>query len=508
MTRSSTHTSPIKANLAAALFGGILPLSLAPWDWWPMGIISITGLILLLKNIPASSCFWRSFWYGMGLFGSGASWVFVSIHEHGNAATPLAATLTLLFITAPALSFALPMTLNSFFNRHPVATIMAFPSLWVLAEWFRGWVLTGFPWLYLGYGYIDTALAGWAPIAGVLSISWIAAFCAAMLALTTERKKYRRAVENGLLIVAVFWVAGWYFGTQSWTTRFTSDYKIGVIQPSLPIATKWDPSKLDEILDIYRDQTDLLYEHDIIVWPESAIPRLQHDVKDFLQEVNAKATKSRTAIITGIPTQDFRTKQYFNSVIGLGAAEGTYHKQHLVPFGEYVPLEHLLRGSIEFFDLPMSQFSAGPDNQPLLTAKGLKIGTYICYEIVFPTLVSKSAADANLLVTVSNDSWFGDSLGPKQHLEMARMRALENGKPLIRATNDGISALIDDRGNIVATVPPFFRTVLSGKLTPRQGSTPFNQWGHWSILLFSLAALLVALISRSKKPKRRSTYRQ
>ena len=459
--------------------------------------MSVAALVLLLRGMPASSCFWRSFWYAMGLFGSGASWVFFSIHDFGNASAALATSLTLLFITAPALSFALPMTLYSRFNGHSVATILAFPSLWVLAEWFRSWVLTGFPWLYLGYGFIDTPLAGWAPVTGVMSISWIVVFCGVMLALIPDWRANRRTVQNGLMVTVLFWASGWLLSAQSWTTPLGPTFSVGTIQPSLPLTTKWNSGKLDEILSLYRNQTKTLGQQDIIIWPESAIPRLQHEVKDFLQEIDTTATNNQTALIIGIPTQNPQSRQYFNSVIGLGTAEGAYHKQHLVPFGEYVPLEQWLRGTIEFFDLPMSRFSAGDPNQPLIKAKGVNIASAICYEITFPSLVSRLAVDANLLLTVSNDSWFGDSLGPKQHFEMARMRALENGKPLIRATNDGISALIDHRGKVTDTIPAYSRTVLRGALSPRSGNTPFNRWGSAVILLFSLAMILIALSLRN-----------
>ena len=456
-------------------------------------MVSAAGLLLLLKN-TSGNLFWCCFWYGMGLFGTGASWVFISIHEHGNASVTLAATLTLLFIMAPAISFALPMSLFRWCNKHSVTAIFVFPCLWVIAEWFRSWLLSGFPWLYFGYGFIDTYLAGWAPVGGVLTISWIGIFCAAALTQATNVQRHSTALIAYSTLMAILWIAGWYFSSLPWTSALTQNVSIGIIQPSLPLSVKWDKHKLNDILNLYQRQTRQLLEQDIIVWPESAIPQLQHNVRDFLNGIDTLGQQSQTAIITGIPTQNSENGRYYNSVIALGTAKGTYHKQHLVPFGEYIPLENWLRGTIDFFDLPMSQFSSGPENQPLIKVGALNISSAICYEIVFPELVARSAANAEILLTLSNDSWFGDSLGPKQHLQMARMRALENAKPLIRATNDGLTALIDKHGKITATIPAFQRTVLTGEITPQRGQTPFNRWQSIPIILLSLATLVFATL--------------
>ena len=218
-----------------------------------------------------------------------------------------------------------------------------------------------------------------------------------------------------------------------------------------------------------------------------------------------RALDTNTALLTGIPTRNTTTRQYHNSVMALGTASGIYHKQHLVPFGEYVPFERWLGGTMAFLNLPMSVFSPGPALQQPIRANDVRIGTAICYEIVFPDLVATTANRSNLLLTVSNDSWFGRSIGPKQHFQMARMRAAENRKPLIRATNDGITALINHHGKVVATTPPFIRSTLTGQLTPYRGQTPFGRWGSNPVLLCSLIMLLAAFWkSRAnwRKPQR------
>jgi apolipoprotein N-acyltransferase len=490
----------LKGHILALMFGLVLPLSLAPFDGWPIGILSIAGLIMLLQNLGRSGCFWRSFCFGLGMFASGASWIFVSIHDYGQASILLSLLLISLFVLLLALLFALPFILyGSGLNRLTGMTLLAFPSLWVLGEWFRGWVFSGFPWLYLGYGHIDSWLSGWAPITGVLGLSWIAVFCGSILGLTVKSKKHR-SLGPALCCALLLWLSGWYLQTVQWTKAASEPLSIGLVQPAVPLGMKWDQNKLLQILNQYREDTNKLLKHDIVVWPESAIPRLKHEMSDYLSTLATEAKETQTSLITGIPTQNQRSGLYYNSVVGLGYASGSYHKQHLVPFGEYVPFEQWLRGAIAFFDLPMSSFSPGPDIQEPIVANGITIATAICYEIAFPDLVAKSAGNVNLLLTVSNDTWFGRSIGPQQHFQMARMRALENGKPLIRATNDGITALVNARGKVVSTIPSYNRGTLEGYLTPFRGTTPFGKRGSIPILMISVILLLIATWHSFRRP--------
>ena len=493
--------SDMKGHALTTLFGLALPLSLAPFDWWPIGILSIAGLVRLLKDLGKLACFWRSFFFGLGMFSSGVSWIFVSIHDHGQASILLSLLLIAVFVIFLALLFALPFILYGYgLNRSTGTTLLAFPSLWVLGEWFHGWVFSGFPWLYLGYSHIDTWLSGWAPITGVLGLSWITVLCGSILGLFLGfplglKSKSKKSLSLGpaIFCALLLWFSGWHLQSVQWTEASSKPLSIGLIQPALPLTMKWDQGKLLEILNQYREDTNQLLKHDIVVWPESAIPRLKHEMSDYLSILSAEAKDSQTALITGIPTQDQRSQLYYNSVIGLGSASGTYHKQHLVPFGEYVPFEKWLRGVIAFFDLPMSSFSPGAEIQAPIIANGVAIATAICYEIAFPDLVARSAGNANLLLTVSNDTWFGRSIGPQQHFQMARMRALENGKPLIRATNDGLTALVNTKGKVVSKIPPYGRGILEGYVTPFRGITPFGERGSMPILLFSVVMLFFAI---------------
>jgi apolipoprotein N-acyltransferase len=534
----------IKARLFCLVLGLLLPLSMAPFNLWPLGLLSIAGLSTLIcgQSISAKQLFFRSLSYGLGLYAVGASWIFVSIHDYGQASIALSLLLITPFIFFMALLLATPFVLFGKLLNTPatntqkntsltlaITMLLIFPSLWTMGEWFRGWAFSGFPWLYLGYGHTDTWLAGWVPILGVFGVSWITVFCGALLGfiftLNRSIKPKNIAGKNitsprpptlsililagGLFVATLFWLGGAYLKTITWTQPTGKPLSIGLVQPALPLSFKWDPHQLPAIFAQYRADTESLLQNDLVIWPESAIPRFQHEVMGYLEPIAAKANETQTALITGIPTAEMGEdntsnkpnsfySKYYNSVIGLGQASGVYHKQHLVPFGEYVPFEKWLRGTIAFFDLPMSAFNPGPEKQQHITAKGAIIATAICYEIAYSELVRKSAAGANLLLTLSNDTWFGKSIGPKQHFQIARMRAIENGKPLIRATNDGISALITADGQVSATIPSFQRNTLEGVLEPHEGLTPFGKFGSYPILLLSCLLILLGLFRQNK----------
>ncbi len=489
MSRHFSRTE-VKASLAALVAGALLPLSMAPWNWWPIGIVSAAGLAFLLTGCRPRSAFNRSLWFGVGQFGVGASWVYVSISGYGEVPVPLAILMTTAFVVLLSLVFASPFTaLGWLKRRHTKALLFAFPALWVVSEWLRGWLFTGFPWLYLGYGHVDSWYSPWAPLIGVQGIGWIIAFFGAVIASAASWFHSRLTLGLGVLISVVIGLCTQLLENRDWTEQAGEPLSVGMIQPALTLEQKWDADEIIDILALYRTMNNSLLHNDIIVWPESAIPVLKHYVNSFLDETAGTVAASDAALILGIPTMNLDTRQYYNSIIAIGLGQGIYHKQRLVPFGEYVPLEALIRGSMRFFDLPMSSFSWGLPDQALLTAKGYGIGAYICYEIAYPSLVAKTADRANLLLTVSNDTWFGSSIGPDQHLQIAQMRALENGKPLIRATNDGFSALVDHRGRAVTIAPQFERTTVEGTLTPRMGSTPFNRYGNWPIYLLALVTL-------------------
>lgn len=489
---------PARARLFAALiFGCLLPLGLAPFHFWPLAILSVALLCWLLRELPLKKVFYTSLSYGLGLFGTGISWVFISMYTHGGESIYISGFLTALLVGLLAVIFALTFSVYGLIKTDsPGKPLLAFPALWVLVEWVRGWLFTGFPWLYLGNAFVDTWLAGWAPIGGVLLLSFIGAFSGAALIQLRQLPKAAISAGAPTIVALSFWLAAIPLNKIEWTSP-KKPLAVGMIQPALTPSQKWNSDILYEILVQLRYQSEDLWNTDLLIWPESAIPVPPQDVQPYIDFLDNYASETGTALITGIPL--YEGGRYFNSVMVLGNDEGTYSKRHLVPFGEYIPLEEVLRGLIAFFDRPMSSFSAGGDNQPLFTAKGTLIASAICYEIVYQDLVAASARDADLILTLSNDVWFGDSIAPHQHLQMARLRAIENRKPVVRSTNDGISAIIDHRGQVTYRAPQFIQTTLRGEVTPTSGITPFNYWRSWPIILFCIGLFGYFLVTGVKR---------
>lgn len=479
--------------------GAVFPLALAPFSFWPMAIISAAALFWALRKQTAKQAFVKAAVFGLGVFFAGVSWVYVSIHDHGYIAAPVALLGTFLFCLFMAFLFAAPFTLSAFIPQTSVAQILGLPAIWVLSEWMRGWIFTGFPWLYAGYSHTDTWLNGWAPLGGVLWLSFISALISALAVQLVVNKAFNRDLAMVTVVIFALVAAGYGLQKVTWTEASERPLSVVLVQPNIEQEDRWAVAEQGGILDQLRQQTEAYWGADLIIWPEGAIPALPRQVMDYLIDVDSTARVNQTALLTGIPTQDARNRRYYNSMLALGDSRGQYDKTRLVPFGEYVPLEGMLRGLNSFFDLPMSSFSLGSTGQSLLTVKGQPIATAICYEIAYPDLVAESAADASMILTVSNDAWFGRSIAPQQHMQMARMRALENSKPMLRGTNNGITALVDYRGVIYQQLEQFTVGELSGSLQPRVGQTVFSRWGSWPTVVFSIFICICLVVRRRRQ---------
>ncbi len=488
-------------NLIALAAGAITPLALAPFDLWPLALLSIALFYLGLRDLDPRQAARRGWCYGFGLFAAGTSWVYVSIHDYGAASPALAAFLTLGFVAGLGLLFALAAWLWVRWLRRseaPLADALAFAALWLAQEAFRGWFLTGFPWLYAGYSQLDGPLAGLAPVGGVWLLSFVLALSAALLVNLAQLRTRRAFLAVALTLLATPWAAGVALSGHAWTTAHGAPLKVAAMQGNVEQNLKWDPAQLNAQLALYRDLSFSAQPTDLIVWPETAVPVLKEQAAGYLGVMARFADERRAALITGVPIRQANQRgeqRYYNAVSVVGAGSGDYLKQKLVPFGEYVPLQEVLRGLIAFFNLPMSDFARGAAGQALLQAKGYRIATYICYEVVYPEFAAGLAAQSDLLLTVSNDAWFGSSIGPLQHLQMAQMRALEAGRWMIRATNNGMTVLIDPFGRITAQLPQFERGVLYGEVQPMQQLTPYLQWRAWPLIILCLLLLAWALLA-------------
>ena len=491
---------PALRCLLALAAGAAVPLGFSPFDFWPAPMLAIAVIFLLSRTLSVKTAALCGFCFGAGMFGIGTSWVYVSIHEFGAASGPLAALLTGFFVLGLSALVIMPVFgLYAWLNRKQTAPwqqALLFSGLWVLFEWVRSWILTGFPWLLFGYALLDTPFAALAPITGTygLSLLMVTSACLFAALLIPAKRLY------GILALTtclVFWGLCWPLAHIQWTEK-TGELSFSAVQGNIPQTLKWDPDFIQTTITTYLNLSEAHWGDALIIWPENAIPVFYNRVKGLMAHLQQLAHQHSSNLILGMPVDDNSNDaaRYYNSILVLGDSNGRYDKQKLVPFGEYVPLQAALRGLIDFFDLPMSDFAKGATQQPLLQAGAVKIAPYICYEVVYPGFAANRAKGSELLVTISNDTWFGKSIGPLQHFQIARMRALETGRSMIRATNDGITALINEKGDVVKSIPRFTSGVLSSTVTLHKGQTPFMTTGPWPVLILALLMIICVLTKR------------
>jgi apolipoprotein N-acyltransferase len=485
---------PLQQRVPLALIAGALaPLSFSPVNMWLLSLPSVGLLYLLLLDTSPRQAALTGWCYGLAFFGIGASWVYVSIHDYGNAPPLLAGFLTTLFVAGLACLFLLQCWV---YRKYASALlpVLGFSACWVLGEWLRSWLLTGFPWLYLGYAHVTTMLSGLAPVFGVLGISLLLALSGALLG-DCYRRYQRKPSLHALLttqlptLLVFLWALAVASNSFTWVEPVPDRaLRVALVQANIPQELKFDSAALQNTLDQYAQLSAPLWEHDLVVWPETAIPLVYDQAGALLDNLNATTRANGSTLITGIFARN--GDSIHNSLTALGNGSGLWHKQKLVPFGEYVPLRGVMATVLQIFDLPMSSLAPGPAQQALLQVGDLRVAPFICYEVVYPEFVRRHAREADFLLTVSNDTWFGTSWGPPQHLQMAAMRARENGRYMVRATNNGITALIDEKGAIVAQAPQFEAATLSGTVRIFTGRTPWSRWGNWPVLLFCWLLLL------------------
>lgn len=469
----------IARNTYATLIGATLTLAFAPFSYgmWAWGVIALFLFGISTCNTRAQSL-WFGFWFGFGLFASGASWIYVSIHDFGPAPFWLATLFTTSFVALWAATYTLIGWATYAMRPHPLWLFTGFPLTWVAIEGFRYHFGTGFPWLNLGDTQIDTVIGGYLPVLGVYGTTGVTVLLGALLYKIFEAKRNRYFFLAFVLIGSVL-------QTVHWTQPIGKPQTVALLQGNIPQMQRWNRHFLTHIIETYQTLTKANLNHDFIIWPEGALPLPFPNNKALLASLDALAKNHQTNLFIGMPI--IVDGKYYNGVVGQGLASGVYLKRHLVPFGEYVPFENYLRGLIAFFDLPMSDFYPAPTTMPpLLEAYNLKVGPSICYEIAYSDLVRTQTKDAHVLLTLSNDAWFGNSLGPDQHLTIARIRAKETGRYVLRATNNGWTAIINPQGIITALLAKDTTGALTGTFEGMQGQTPWQRFGYLPGLLLSI----------------------
>ena len=535
--------------VVCVLAGALVCFSLAPFNMWILGFVSIAvfNAALYPSTGPVQTdklFFAKSFSYGLGLFGFAVSWVYISMTRYGGASPLLGFVMTAGFVTFLAMIFAIPLTL---FHRYIslkenrwLVNIAGFSAILLIGDWLRAWVFTGFPWAYVGYAHTQGMLSGWAPIGGVLLINFILYFLSASIAqsvlnwrlFVSTNKNFKAKMKLlPLLYLAAgigAVIAGALFTQLNWTKQFSSIKNIALIQPNIPQEYKWvkqyDAFITDRLLTLSKQaqqETDTAL--DIIILPEAALPGFYSESQSVFEELiratdtaqqeltsknlALKSANSATALkapslITGVLFDERERFEFYNALLAINPEADKEHelyfKQRLVPFGEYVPLEKTLRGLIDFFNLPRSYINRGPPSTEPLSLGEIKVAPSVCYEVAYPDLVARLAHRANLLVTISNDAWFGRSIAADQHYQMAAMRAVEHRKPMLRSTNTGLTGAIDYRGRSIKTLPLFEPSSLAVKVQARVGWTPFGKTGSWPIILLSIGLLTLIGIMRMR----------
>jgi len=524
--------------LGALALGFLNAASYSPWSHWALSLIALTGLFCLMhiaRSRGASTLMQTvlTFAFGMGWLGAGLSWLFISMHFYGGMPAPLAALALLLF--AAYLS-VYPMLASAIAWRWcaaggPLRLALAIAGAWTLAELARGWVFTGFPWLALGYAQIDGPLTGLAPVAGVFALGGVAIAVASLFASAiagigryraspisrpissehvrpdqTQQAAMRAAATAlGLLLVPLALPA-----SDAWTRPSGPTLSVRLLQGNVPQDMKFRP---DRTLAAMQAYVGLIEAGDaaLTILPETAwtIP-FERTPPELAQRLDAHVGTGR-AVAIGLPafTLDNRRGlrddwRLTNSVLLLepgGAADRyatapRYDKHHLVPFGEFIPWG--FAWFVNLMQIPMGDFGRGATVQPAFAVGGQRVAFNICYEDLFGEeirAVLLSDKGASILANVSNIAWFGRSHALPQHLQIARMRSLETGRPMLRSTNTGTTAAIDAAGKVTAQLEPYTVGALDVSVQGTSGLTPFTQLGNVPILLLALACLAMALFA-------------
>src|SRR5690606_17737393 len=426
----------------------------------------------------------------------GVHWVYVSLHDYGEMHPALALTMTVLFVAVlalfPALAGLCAALLRS--TSGGAAWLVALPALWVVTEWMRGWLFTGFGWLSAGYSQTEAWLGSLAPVGGLHAMSWAVLLTSGSLLTLALGARRERSIAAALLLV--LWTGAYAAGNMRFTRPEGETLTVALVQGAVPQDLKYDPRQLEPTLRLYRELTEQAAGNDLIVWPEAAIPVLYDELAGYLADIANSAAAHGSTVVLGVLTGTY--EDFESSLIALTDEPQVYTKRHLVPFGEYFPVPGFVRDWLRLANLPYIDATPGLAEQPPLDVVGERLAITICYEAVFGAEQLHYLPEATLLVNVSNDAWFGDSIGPHQHLQIARVGAAEAGRYMLRAANTGITALIDPQGRVVSRIPQFEPGVLTGVAQGFAGATPYAVVGNWPVVTGALLALGLVTFRRSR----------
>ena len=471
----------------APLAGAVFSMAFAPYAYSYAIILSLMFFYYACLRFPDRAGT-IGYSFGLGVFGLGIWWIYLSVHDAGGADSLSASLITALAVSFFAVFPALTAILLAKTSTWPTAPlrIVGAAIVWMAIEYLRGYLLlNGFPWLQIAYSQIATPLSGYAPLLGVYGLGFLLAL-SAFIGVEILQRQLKPWL--GLAMVLVIWLAGWRLQQVEWTEPAGEPIQISLIQGNISQDLKWRPEQKRYTLQLYQAMTQQHWDSQVVIWPETAIPAFLHQVQGFLQPLAEEAKQQGVDLVVSLPSGE--GKQYFNSAVVTRDLNTLYHKNHLLPFGEYLPLQPLSGWVLDLIEIPLGSFTPGAAQQTLLKAGGYPFITTICYEDAFGNEVIRQVKEAAYLLNLTNDAWFGDSAQPYQHLQMSQMRALETGRYMVRATNTGVTAFIAPDGSIQSQAPLFTLFALTDSILPMQGLTPYAQWGDagalWMMVFFGV----------------------
>ncbi|MEO8064202.1 MAG: apolipoprotein N-acyltransferase [Pseudomonadota bacterium] len=495
-------------SAVAFVAGMLLTFSFAPLGWWPLAFFMPAVLMWLWQDATPRRAAVLGFWFNAGTFALGTYWMYISIHIAGHAPIPLALLLMAGLVSIMGAYHALLGWLVAKYlpERGAWRWLVGIPAIWLLIEWLRSWFLTGFGWLALGYSQTDTWLASLSPVIGQYGLGLLVLLGAgALMTLLDGNKRERIAAAS---IVVVIFGSGLALRDVEWTQPYSRPLSVAVVQGAIPQDEKWIGANLQSILDRYEQLTRQAHGAQIIVWPESAIPDLANNHIEYYRDVYAEASARGSSLIMGTLRAEENAKtgeeEFYNSVLVMDKSTpgvAWHNKHHLVPFVEFFPVPGFVRSWLRLMTLPYSDFNHGAAEQQPLEAAGQRISANVCYEDGYGSTQLHELRTATLLVNVTNDGWFHKSTARYQHLQISRMRSMEAGRPTIRAANDGVSAVIGHRGEIITSAPEYEANVMRAELQPRIGLTPYARTGNWAVISLALVlGFASAYVRRRRKP--------
>lgn len=492
----------IIGDICSLFLGALLVCAFAPFNHsWLSFIILSLFLTLIIHETAARSGF-RGFLFGVGFFGVGISWIFNAVHIFGSipsiGAFLLVAGLIVgasFYITLEAYLFQKLWSKDTWKKR-----LIIFPSLWVLGEYLRSYFLTGFPWLLLGTSQVNGIFHGLLPVLGGYGVSWCVVFLAGVLSIlirdyaqekfVTPRQKYFIAAVVVLLLITSFGVQ-----KMKWTKPIGKPISFSLVQGNAPGMQQWntDAALNDTLIYLKMTQpfisTPFHKQQRVIVWPEASLLVLGVSQHQWVSEFNRLLTHINSSLLLGMPVE--HGDKMYNGLVAVGMAHGHYYKRHLVPFGEYVPFTQALSSLLQALGIEVGGYTRGANNQGLIHLHKIRLAPLICYEIAYSKLVKSDAQRSNIMIVVSNDIWFGRSIAAWQHIQIAQMQARITGRPIVFVANTGVTGFINIHGKLTSVAPRFKRYILSQKVQPVQGETPWDRWGDRWIMCLILLSVFV-----------------